>query len=95
MALKVLFVAAEAAPFVKTGGLADVMGALPQEMQKLGIEPALVLPKYPAVEQNYGKELKTVYTGRINLAWRNQYIGVEKLLLNGLPVYFIDNEFYF
>ena len=70
MAFKVLFVAAEAAPFVKTGGLADVMGALPQEMQKLGIEPALVLPKYPAVEKNYGKELKTVYTGRINLAWR-------------------------
>lgn len=95
MAFKVLFVAAEAAPFVKTGGLADVMGALPQEMQKLEIEPALVLPKYPAVEKNYGKELKTVYTGRINLAWRNQYIGVEKLLLNGLPVYFIDNEFYF
>lgn len=55
MAFKVLFVAAEAAPFVKTGGLADVMGALPQEMQKLGIEPALVLPKYPAVGKTMAK----------------------------------------
>lgn len=95
MAIKVLFAAAEATPFIKTGGLADVMGALPGELQKQGIEPALVLPKYPVVEATYGKVLKSVYTGRINLAWRNQYIGVESLLLNGMPVYFIDNEFYF
>ena len=95
MAIKVLFVATEATPFIKTGGLADVMGALPKELQKQGIEAALVLPKYPSVAEAYGKELKTVYTGRMNLAWRNQYIGVESLLKNGMPVYFIDNEYYF
>ena len=44
--MKVLFVASEAAPFIKTGGLADVMGALPKALQTLGIETALVIPNY-------------------------------------------------
>ena len=47
--MKVLFVASEAAPFIKTGGLADVMGALPKALQALGVEPALVIPNYEGV----------------------------------------------
>ena len=47
--MKVLFVASEAAPFIKTGGLADVMGALPKALQTLGVEPALVIPNYEGV----------------------------------------------
>ena len=93
--MKVLFVASEAAPFIKTGGLADVMGALPKALQALGVEPALVIPNYEGVGENYKKEMQTVYEGSVDLSWRSQYLGVKKLVQDGIPVYFIDNEYYF
>ena len=93
--MKVLFVASEAAPFIKTGGLADVMGALPKALQALGVEPALVIPNYEGIGEEYKKEMETVYEGTVDLSWRNQYMGVKKLVQDGIPVYFIDNEYYF
>ncbi len=93
--MKVLFVASEAAPFIKTGGLADVMGALPAQLRQEGVETALVIPKYSAVAKEYGDRMETVYTGTVDLSWRNQYMGVEKMEYEGMPVFFIDNEYYF
>ena len=93
--MKVLFVASEAAPFIKTGGLADVMGALPKALQTLGVEPALVIPNYEGVGEAYKNAMETVYEGSMDLSWRNQYLGVKKLVQDGIPVYFIDNEYYF
>jgi starch synthase len=93
--MKVLFVASEAAPFIKTGGLADVMGALPKALQALGVEPALVIPNYEGIGEGYKNEMETVYEGTVDLSWRNQYMGVKKLVHDGFPVYFIDNEYYF
>ena len=93
--MKVLFVASEAAPFIKTGGLADVMGALPKALQALGVEPALVIPNYEGIGADYKNEMETVYKGSVDLSWRNQYLGVKKLVQDGIPVYFIDNEYYF
>lgn len=95
MAVKVLFAASEATPFIKTGGLADVMGALPAALKKQGVEPALVIPCYEGIEELYKKEMQTIYTGFVDLSWRNQYMGVKKLESDGIPVYFIDNEYYF
>ena len=93
--MKVLFVASEAAPFIKTGGLADVMGALPKELRKQGVETALVIPKYAGIAGAYQAQMETVYTGTVDLSWRNQYMGVEKVVLDGVPVFFLDNEYYF
>ncbi len=93
--MKVLFVASEAAPFIKTGGLADVMGALPKALQALGVEPALVIPNYEGVGEEYKNAMETVFEGSVDLSWRNQYLGVKKLVQDGIPVYFIDNEYYF
>ena len=93
--MKILFVASEAAPFIKTGGLADVMGALPKALQTLGIETALVIPNYEGVGESYKNAMETVYEGSLDLSWRNQYLGVKKLVQDGIPVYFIDNEYYF
>ena len=93
--MKVLFVASEAAPFIKTGGLADVMGALPKALQALGVEPALVIPNYEGVGEEYKNVMETVFEGSVDLSWRNQYLGVKKLVQDGIPVYFIDNEYYF
>ena len=93
--MKVLFVASEAAPFIKTGGLADVMGALPKGVRKQGVESALVIPKYAGIAGAYQAQMETVYTGTVDLSWRNQYMGVEKVVLDGVPVFFLDNEYYF
>ena len=93
--MKVLFVASEAAPFIKTGGLADVMGALPKALQALGVEPALVIPNYEGVGEEYKNAMETVFEGSVDLSRRNQYLGVKKLVQDGIPVYFIDNEYYF
>ena len=49
--MKVLYVASECAPFVKTGGLADVVGAVPKELEKLGAEVHILLPLYPALAE--------------------------------------------
>lgn len=93
--MNVLFAAAEAVPFVKTGGLADVMGALPQAVQEEGVNAALVIPKYSKIPDIYKDKMVHVYDGILDLAWRQQFFGVEKLDLDGLTVYFIDNMQYF
>ena len=92
---KVLFAASEAVPFIKTGGLADVMGALPRYLKKSGVETALVIPKYSQIADRFKKRMEKVYEGTVDLSWRQCYLGVEKLTWEGLTVYFIDNEQYF
>jgi starch synthase len=62
--MKVLFVASECVPFVKTGGLADVVGALPAALAGEGIEVRVLLPAYPAVKAALPKNAKTVVLGR-------------------------------
>ena len=93
--IKVLFAASEAAPFVKTGGLADVMYALPRYVQSKNIQAALVIPKYGTIADEFKDKMERVYEGSVDLAWRNKYLGVEKLEWQGITVYFIDNEEYF
>lgn len=93
--IKVLFVASEAAPFVKTGGLADVMYALPRYVQSKNIEAALVIPKYGMIADKFKNQMERVYEGTVDLSWRNKYMVVEKLHWQGIDVYFIDNEEYF
>lgn len=56
--MKIMFVAAEGAPFAKTGGLGDVIGALPKSLVKNGNEVAVVLPYYDVVDAKFGGKLK-------------------------------------
>ena len=93
--MNVLFVASEAVPFIKTGGLADVMGALPKALAKKGMDVRLVIPKYSRIAEEAKKQMKEVTTGIVNLAWRQLYYGVEEIKQDGVTVYFIDNEWYF
>ena len=93
--MKILFVAAEAVPFVKTGGLGDVIGSLPQELKRLGADIRVVLPKYGDIPEQFRKTMETVAVFDVCLGWRNQYCGIEKLELDGVTYYFIDNEYYF
>lgn len=93
--MKVLFVASEAVPFVKTGGLGDVAGALPAELNKLDADTRVVLPLYGDIKENYRSTMSYVGSITVPVAWRKQYCGVFEQSLGGVKYYFIDNEYYF
>ena len=93
--LKILFVTSEADPFVKTGGLADVSGSLPQALRKKGHDVRVVLPEYCIMDDKYKKKLEHITDFNIQIVWRNEYAGVNKLSNNGVPTYFIDNKYFF
>ena len=91
----VLIAAAECAPLVKVGGMADVVGALPKYLGKIGVDARVILPLHHEIKERYGSELLHMADFQANLGWRSQYVGLEKLNLDGVTYYFIDNEFYF
>ncbi len=96
--MRIAMAASEGAPFVKTGGLGDVMQALPQALSKIPHnEICLFLPCYKRVKEAYGDQLEFLTHFEVNLGWRRQYVGVLKLRSRRkkLQVYFIDNEYYF
>ena len=93
--MKVLFAASEASPFIRTGGLGDVMGALPAALKKKGIETAVVLPLYSDMKAEYRNSLKYIGNTTVYLGWRSQYAGVFMSRVNDVDYYFIDNEYYF
>lgn len=93
--MKVLFAAAEGHPFVKTGGLADVIGALPKALREAGTDIRVVLPKYRSIPEQWRAKMKPVAVTEVPVGWRNQYCGIETLTHEGIPFYFIDNEYYF
>ena len=93
--MKVLFAASECVPFSKTGGLADVVGALPKEIKKSGVDVRVITPLYSAIPEKWRSKMEHLLYFYVNLGWRRQYVGIEKLVLNDITYYFVDNEYYF
>ncbi|MDF0728398.1 glycogen synthase GlgA [Cytobacillus sp. S13-E01] len=93
--MKVLFVVSECVPFVKSGGLADVAGALPKELRSLGTDVRVILPKYGQISNQFKQNMEKVNEMTVKVGWRNQYCGIEMLTYDGIIYYFIDNEYYF
>ena len=93
--MKVLFAASEAHPFIKTGGLGDVMGALPKSLIKLGVDVRVVIPKYKNIKDEFKQKLQFIKWFTVPVGWRNQYCGVFQYQYKGVIYYFIDNEYYF
>ena len=92
---KVLFVTSEAVPFIKTGGLADVAGSLPQYFEKSEYEVRIILPKYVCMDEELKKQMHFLSRFYVRLSWRSQYVGVLETKMEGITYYFIDNEYYF
>lgn len=92
---KILLVSAEAVPFAKTGGLADVVGTLPQAFDREEFDVRVIMPKYKAIDEKYKNKMEYIKHIYIDLGWRSKYCGVFKLEHEGCLFYFIDNEFYF
>ena len=96
--MKIAILASEGAPYVKSGGLGDVMEALPSALARIpGNEVVLILPYYKKIRDNEAFEVERVLEFQTTLGWRRQYTGVMKLLnrTDGVQVYFIDNMYYF
>lgn len=92
--MKVCFIAAEAAPFVKVGGLGDVIGSLPKALRELGIDARVVLPLYSSIDrERFGLKYRGYQF--VDLGWRHLYCGIFETVVDGVPFYFIDNEQYF
>jgi len=93
--MKVLFVSTEVYPFIKTGGLADVAYALPKALKNLGTDVRIIMPKYGDISPDFSTKMTQLATFRVPVGWRDQYCGLQYINYEGLPVYFIDNEYYF
>ena len=96
--MKIAILASEGAPYAKSGGLGDVMEALPAALSRIeGNEVVLILPYYNKIKYNPKFLTEKVTELEVGLSWRRQYAGVMKLLgrTDGVQVYFIDNDYYF
>ncbi|WP_123040958.1 glycogen synthase GlgA [Cohnella candidum] len=93
--MKILFAASEAMPLVKTGGLADVVGALPKSLAKRGFDVTVMLPKYGEIPKEITDS--AVYLGYtfVNIGWRRQYCGLFECVVDGVRFLLLDNEYYF
>ena len=72
--MKVLFVASEAYPFIKTGGLGDVAYALPKALRKLGIDARVIIPKYSSIPLAFKNCMESVATYNVQVGWRESIL---------------------
>lgn len=93
--MNLLYAVSEAAPFVKTGGLADVGGSLPKALSREGVDVRVILPLYGSISDQWRLKMNFCFYTYIELTWRRQYCGVFSLEQDGVIWYFIDNEYYF
>ena len=93
--VRVLYVTSEAAPFCKTGGLADVAGSLPPALAAEGEQVAVMLPLYQRVKEKFGEQMSFVKWTYVRLGWRSIYCGLFRMERDGVIWYFVDNEQYF
>ena len=96
--MKIAVLASEGAPYCKSGGLGDVMEALPAALSRIeGNEVVLILPYYKKIKDNANYPVEVAAQFHTGLGWRQQYTGVLKLTnrADNVKVYFIDNEYYF
>ena len=93
--MKILFAASEAAPFIKTGGLADVAGSLPAALAKHGHDVRVILPLYEKIGPQWREQMTFLRHFTVPLSWRRSYCGIFELERDGVIYWFVDNEYYF
>ncbi len=93
----IAFIGSECHPFVKTGGLGDVMYALPRELARLNCDVRVILPRYACIPQQY--QDKMVYRGEFYMdlgkTGRSYYVGIMEYIWDGVVYDFIDNQEFF
>ena len=92
---RILFATSEAVPFIKTGGLADVAGALPKCFDKRYFDVRVILPKYACMKQEWKDKMEYITHFYMDLGYKNCYVGILHMEYDVIQFYFIDNEYYF
>ncbi len=96
--MRIAILASEGAPYIKSGGLGDVMEALPAALSRIeGNEVILILPYYQKIMKDPRFQVEYVTHFDVTLGWRKQYAGVMALKnrKDGVKVFFIDSLYYF
>ena len=93
--MKVLFVTSEAAPFAASGGLGDVMGALPQALYDEGVDVEVILPLYDTIKDEFKSKMKPVIDISFDLSWRKTGARIYKYIHKSVVYYFVENHYYF
>lgn len=93
--MRVLFAASECVPFIKTGGLADVVGELPNYLNEQDVETIVVLPKYKTIHDKYKQLMQYVKYYFVKMGDVDKYVGLFQLKLGNTHFYFLDNEEFF
>ena len=89
--IKVLLCASEAMPFIKTGGLADVVGALPLALREEGLDVRVILPKYRLIPEAYLSSMEHVTDFTVLMGSDRVYCGIDTMKEKGIRYYFVDN----
>ncbi len=94
---RILFAASECVPFIKTGGLADVCGALPKEFDKEYWDVRVVIPNYSCIPEHFRSQFEYVAHFWMSAGpyIQNKYVGILQYKMDGITYYFIDNQEYF
>ena len=88
----ILFVASQGVPFIKTGGLADVVGSLPKCVDKKYFDIRVMLPKYTCIPEELRNKMVYKTSFYMDFHWKNEYVGILEAVVDGVTYYFIDNE---
>ena len=93
----ILFVASECVPFIKTGGLADVVGSLPKSFPKEEFDVRVIVPNYKCIPWKYRGDFEYVTHFYMDFGHvsSSEHVGIMTIKHEGITFYFIDNERYF
>jgi len=92
---KIAYIASECVPFIKTGGLADVVGTLPKIFDKKKYDVRIIIPNYMCIPNRFKQNMKYLANFQLDIGNHYQYVGIFYMEYEGVPVYFIDNEYFF
>ncbi len=93
--MKILYASSEALPFLASGGLADVAGALPRALCENGVDCRVIMPLYSGIKPELRDKMTYLTSFSVPLGWRKQYCGIFSAEYKGVTYYFVDNEYYF
>ena len=93
--MKILYASSEALPFMASGGLADVAGALPRALCENGVDCRVIMPLYSGIKPELRDKMTYLTSFSVPLGWRRQYCGIFSAEHMGVTYYFVDNEYYF